>query len=39
MNFEFMPELHWANGYGYVWLLIVLTGTVVVYWFKKINIL
>lgn len=38
MNFEFIPELHWKNGYGFVWLLFVITGGAVYYWFKRQNL-
>jgi magnesium transporter len=35
MNFEFMPELHWALGYPYALGLMVLTSTVLFAIFKR----
>ncbi|ACN99659.1 magnesium and cobalt transport protein CorA [Sulfurihydrogenibium azorense Az-Fu1] len=35
MNFENMPELHWKYGYYFSLLLMVLTATVPLYFFKK----
>ncbi len=34
MNFEHMPELHWALGYPYALGLIVLTAVIPLIWFK-----
>ena len=35
MNFKHMPELDWPYGYGYAWVLIVLSTLIPVWWFKK----
>ena len=34
MNFEFMPELHWANGYPFALGLMVVISVVLVVFFK-----
>ena len=35
MNFEHMPELHWAFGYPFAMLLMVVTGLLPLLWFKR----
>lgn len=35
MNFEYMPELSWRYGYLAVWMIFILTTTVMVIYFKK----
>jgi len=35
MNFEFMPELHWNYGYGFVWLMMVVVSLLIYFWFKN----
>ena len=35
MNFEHMPELHWAFGYPFALLIMVLSALVPYWWFKK----
>lgn len=35
MNFEFMPELHWQWGYGFVWFLMVSVVVGMITLFKK----
>jgi magnesium transporter len=34
MNFEHMPELHWASGYPFALVLMVLSAVAPYYWFK-----
>jgi magnesium transporter len=34
MNFEYMPELRWKNGYLGSWLLMILTTLFIYLWFK-----
>jgi len=34
MNFKVMPELHWALGYPYALILIVVSALLPVAWFK-----
>jgi magnesium transporter len=38
MNFDVMPELHWAHGYAYFWALALAFVTLVVLYFKRIGI-
>jgi magnesium transporter len=35
MNFDFMPELHWAVGYPFALLLMVISAVVPVFYFKR----
>lgn len=35
MNFEYMPELKWSYGYLFIWLLMITTAGVMVYYFRK----
>ncbi len=35
MNFEFMPELHWAFGYPAVWLLMLGVSALILLWFWR----
>ena len=35
MNFRVMPELHWTLGYPFGLALIVLSGLVPLWWFKR----
>jgi magnesium transporter len=35
MNFRVMPELHWTLGYPFAIALIVLSGLVPLWWFKR----
>lgn len=35
MNFEYMPELGWRNGYFMVWLVMIAIAAYMVYFFKK----
>jgi magnesium transporter len=35
MNFVHMPELAWRFGYAGAWLLMMVTGGVIVWWFRK----
>jgi magnesium transporter len=35
MNFKFMPELEWVNGYLYSWIIMVVIGAALYYWFRK----
>lgn len=35
MNFEFMPELHWKYGYLYAWIVIIATGTIMFFVFRR----
>jgi magnesium transporter len=35
MNFEFMPELHWKWGYLYSLALMLFSGGIVLWFFKK----
>ncbi|MCF8346882.1 MAG: magnesium/cobalt transporter CorA [Bacteroidales bacterium] len=35
MNFENIPELKWANGYLYFWLLIMAVGILLLIYFKR----
>ena len=35
MNFEFMPELHWKQGYPLVLLIMALIGLGIFIWFKR----
>ena len=34
MNFKFMPELRWPNGYLYAWLAMIALGVLLYGWFK-----
>jgi magnesium transporter len=34
-NFDVIPELHWAQGYGFSWLLILVTTAVQVWYFRR----
>jgi magnesium transporter len=35
MNFEFMPELHWRYGYGFVWVLMGVVTVGLWLWFRR----
>ena len=35
MNFKFLPELDWPFGYGYSLILMVISGVVPSFWFKR----
>lgn len=35
MNFEYMPELGWRNGYFIVWFIMIAIAAYMVYFFKK----
>jgi magnesium transporter len=35
MNFEHMPELHWAIGYPFALALMVLSAVAPYHWFKR----
>jgi magnesium transporter len=35
MNFKYMPELEWPWGYPLLWLVMILTGAVMVLYFRK----
>jgi len=35
MNFQFMPELHWAWGYAGVWGVMILTAGIMLLFFKR----
>jgi magnesium transporter len=35
MNFDNMPELHWAEGYWYVWGIMLIVGALLLFYFKK----
>lgn len=35
MNFENMPELHWRNGYLYVWILIIFSVLGMIIFFRR----
>ncbi len=35
MNFDHMPELHWAFGYPFALALMVLSAVAPYYWFKR----
>ena len=35
MNFEHMPELKWRWGYAAVWLVMVVTAAIMVFFFKR----
>ncbi len=37
MNFEFMPELHWALGYPFALGLMVVSGVVPYVWFRRLG--
>jgi magnesium transporter len=37
MNFDNMPELHWSNGYYYIWAVILVIVSIQLYVFKKRN--
>ncbi|MEI7660801.1 MAG: CorA family divalent cation transporter [Bacteroidota bacterium] len=39
MNFEFMPELHWKQGYPLVLLIMSLIGVGIFIWFKRKNVI
>jgi len=39
MNFDFMPELRWKFGYGYVMLLMLLVCVVIFIWFRRRKII
>jgi len=34
-NFTHIPELHWAQGYGFVWLLIIVTTALQLWYFRR----
>jgi magnesium transporter len=34
MNFDFMPELHWKYGYGFVWAIMIAIGFIMIRYFK-----
>ena len=35
MNFEFMPELKWPQGYPVFWIIVIAMGTAMVLYFKR----
>lgn len=35
MNFRNIPELNWEHGYVYVWVLMILIGACMVYYFRR----
>jgi magnesium transporter len=35
MNFKIMPELDWRYGYVYAWILMLLVGGAVYWFFRK----
>ncbi len=35
MNFDFMPELHWAHGYWYVWAVMLGVALVMLLYFRR----
>ena len=35
MNFKIMPELDWQYGYVYAWILMLLVGGAVYWFFRK----
>lgn len=35
MNFKAMPELEWAFGYGFSWLLMLSVTALIAFWFRK----
>ena len=35
MNFEFMPELHWAHGYLFAIFLMVVSAIVPIWYFRR----
>jgi magnesium transporter len=35
MNFKDIPELNWSFGYGYAWVLMILSSVVPLLWFRK----
>jgi magnesium transporter len=35
MNFTFMPELHWHIGYPIAFVVMVVSGVVPYFWFKR----
>jgi magnesium transporter len=36
-NFDWIPELHWAQGYGFSWFLIVTSTVGQLIYFKRKN--
>jgi magnesium transporter len=34
-NFRHIPELHWAQGYGFVWALIIVTTALQLWYFRR----
>lgn len=39
MNFRFMPELEWANGYLYSWIIMIAVGLLLYFWFRMKHLL
>ncbi len=39
MNFEYMPELKWANGYYITWGLMIGISVIIFFWFKRRKIM
>lgn len=37
MNFRYMPELEWVNGYWYAWLLMLILGIFFYFWLRRKN--
>ena len=35
MNFKIMPEFDWRYGYVYAWILMILVGAAVYWFFRK----
>jgi len=35
MNFKFMPELEWRWGYAFVWVIMVVVGLAMLFYFKR----
>lgn len=35
MNFKYMPELEWANGYYLIWAIMIFIVVVLSFWFKR----
>ena len=35
MNFEYIPELKWHWGYPAVWVVMIVVGILMLFWFKR----
>lgn len=35
MNFKYMPELNWVNGYYFIWIIMLTIVIALSFWFKK----